>query len=174
MQGLSPTQRSAHPTPSRDLTLGVVQLATLRSPGPREAPPLPNWFQGANRSKYGKPHRRGEPRSRHPPSKGNAYWEAPEGPLGRTSARRVAIPLIDVFLFSALRLQEPAQTRARMHHKHKQARIVMLVALQEPAQTQARMHHKHKHARNINPLCGGSLEGCGCSEREGSLGGSLL
>ena len=59
------------------------------------------------------------------------------------AAAAPAVPLIDVFLFSALRLQEPAQTRARMHHKHKQARIVMLVALQEPAQTQARMHHKH-------------------------------
>jgi hypothetical protein len=53
-----------------------------------------------------------------------------------------------------------------MHHKHKQARIVMLVSLPEPAQTHARMHHKHKHARNINPLLGGSLEGCGCSCRE--------
>ena len=68
--------------------------------------------------------------------------------------------------FSALSLQEPAQTRARMHHKHKQARIVMLASLQEPAQTQARMHHKPKHARNINPLFGGSLEGCGCSRRQ--------
>ena len=28
------------------------------------------------------------------------------------------------------------------------------------------MHHKHKHARNINPLFGGSLEGCGCSRRQ--------
>jgi hypothetical protein len=53
-----------------------------------------------------------------------------------------------------------------MHHKHKQARIVVLVSLQEAAQTQARMHHKYKHARNMNPLCGGSLEGCGCSRRE--------
>ena len=53
-----------------------------------------------------------------------------------------------------------------MHHKHKQARIVMLASLQEPAQTQARMHHKPKHARNINPLFGGSLEGCGCSRRQ--------
>ena len=53
-----------------------------------------------------------------------------------------------------------------MHHKHKQARIVMVVSLQEAAQTQARMHHKHKHARNMNPLCGGSLEGCGYSCRE--------
>ena len=42
----------------------------------------------------------------------------------------------------------------------------MLVSLQEPAQTQARMHHKHKYARNRNPLLGGSLEGCGCSCRE--------
>ena len=58
--------------------------------------------------------------------------------------------------------QQPAQIRARVHHKHKQARIVMLASLQEPAQTQARMHHKYKHARNINPLFGGSLEGCGC------------
>jgi hypothetical protein len=53
-----------------------------------------------------------------------------------------------------------------MHHKHKQARIVMLASLQEPAQTPARMHHKHKHARNINPRFGGSLEGCGCSCRQ--------
>ena len=53
-----------------------------------------------------------------------------------------------------------------MHHKPKQARIVMLASMQEPAQTQARMHHKHKHARNMNPLCGGSLEGCCCSRRE--------
>ena len=82
------------------------------------------------------------------------------------AAAAPAIPLIDVFLLSALRLQEPAQTRARMHHKHKQARIVVLVSLQEAAQTQARMHHKYKHARNMNPLCGGSLEGCGCSRRE--------
>jgi hypothetical protein len=67
---------------------------------------------------------------------------------------------------SSLSLQEPAQTRARVHHKHKQARIVMLASLQEPAQTQARMHHKHKHARNKTPLFGGSLEGCGCSHRQ--------
>ena len=53
-----------------------------------------------------------------------------------------------------------------MHHKHKQARIVMVVSLQEAAQTQARMHHKHNHARNMIPLCGGSLEGCRCSRRE--------
>ena len=38
--------------------------------------------------------------------------------------------------------------------------------MQEPAQTRARMHHKHKHARNINPRFGGSLEGCGCSCRQ--------
>ena len=42
----------------------------------------------------------------------------------------------------------------------------MLVSLQEPAQTQARRQHKLKHARNVNPLLGGSLEGCGCSRRE--------
>ena len=53
-----------------------------------------------------------------------------------------------------------------MHHKDKQAHIVMLASLQEPAQTQARMHHEYKHARNRNPLCGGSLEGCGCSRRQ--------
>ena len=53
-----------------------------------------------------------------------------------------------------------------MHHKDKQARNVMLASLQEPAQTQASMHHEDKHPRNINPLCGGSLEGCGCSRRE--------
>ena len=32
LQGLSPTQRSTQTTPSRDLTLGVMQLATMRSP----------------------------------------------------------------------------------------------------------------------------------------------
>ena len=32
LQGLSPTQRSTQTTPSRDLTLGVMQLATVRSP----------------------------------------------------------------------------------------------------------------------------------------------
>ena len=32
LQGLSSTQRSTQTTPSRDLTLGVMQLATLRSP----------------------------------------------------------------------------------------------------------------------------------------------
>jgi hypothetical protein len=36
------------------------------------------------------------------------------------------------------------------HASQTQARIVMLASLQEPAQTQAHMHHKHKHARNIN------------------------
>jgi hypothetical protein len=53
-----------------------------------------------------------------------------------------------------------------MHHKDKQAHIVRLASLQEPAQTQARRHHEDKHARNRNPLCGGSLEGCGCSHRQ--------
>ena len=32
LQGLSPTQRSTQTTPSRNLTLGVMQLVTLRSP----------------------------------------------------------------------------------------------------------------------------------------------
>ena len=35
------------------------------------------------------------------------------------AAAAPAVPLIDIFLFSALSLQEPAQTWARMHHKHK-------------------------------------------------------
>ena len=34
LQGLSPTQRSTQTTPSRDLTLGVMQLVTLRAPEP--------------------------------------------------------------------------------------------------------------------------------------------
>jgi hypothetical protein len=34
LQGLSPTHRSTQTTPSRDLTLGVMQLATVRSPEP--------------------------------------------------------------------------------------------------------------------------------------------
>jgi hypothetical protein len=34
LQGLSSTQRSTQTTPSRDLTVGVMQLATLRSPEP--------------------------------------------------------------------------------------------------------------------------------------------
>ena len=45
-----------------------------------------------------------------------------------------------------------------MHHKDKQARIVMLASLQEPAQTQARMHHDYKHARNRNPFVAAPLE----------------
>ena len=34
LQGLSSTQRSARATPSRDLTLGAMQLATVMSPEP--------------------------------------------------------------------------------------------------------------------------------------------
>jgi hypothetical protein len=41
LQGLSSTQRSARAAPSRDRTLGAMQLVTLRSPGAREAPPPP-------------------------------------------------------------------------------------------------------------------------------------
>ena len=90
-------------------------------------------------------------------------------------------------------MQDPAQTRARMHHKDKRARIVMLASLQEPAQTQARMQHEDKHARNINtrfwrlperPLLlssaslGGSLFCSGTCPEQGShtvvLDGSLF
>jgi hypothetical protein len=74
LQGLSSTstQRNARATPSRDLTLGVEQLVTLRSPGPREAPPPPKMTPRSPQTKHSTPHRRGELWSRHPLSKGKA------------------------------------------------------------------------------------------------------
>ena len=68
LQGLSPTQRSTQTTPSRDLTLGVMQLVTLRSPQATSTTNAhPDSFtppgKGTRTSNQGNPYRRSSSRS---------------------------------------------------------------------------------------------------------------
>jgi hypothetical protein len=95
------------------------------------------------------------------------------------AAAAPAVPLIDVVLCSALLLQEPAQTWARMHHKHRTGtyRHVGLAARActntstHESQTQARTQHKPPFLRlpgGLRLLSSASLGGslfCPCRQR---------
>ena len=54
----------------------------------------------------------------------------------------------------------------RSLHKHERACSTNTNRHVSSCWSRCQSLHKHKHARNINPLFGGSLEGCGCSRRE--------
>ena len=144
LQGLSPTQRSTQTTPSRDLTLGVMQLVTLRSPGPAgRLHARPKMTPGSHWTMHVTPHRRGEPRGQHPPDKGKL--RAPEGPLRRAPARLAPCCLVASSCTGTS--THAAQTQAGMTQAGTQRHVGLAARAcidtsMHAAETQARTQHK--------------------------------
>ena len=150
LQGLSPTQRSTQTTPSRNLTLGVMQLATVRSPEPVGVKWLP-------------------PQAREPlqtiipagqkPRQGRQWKGGPRGRFCHDGSRRVpccpaapaaavpAISLVPVASSWTSTSTHAAQTQAgttrgsTQRHVGLAARTCTETSM-HAAQTQARTQHK--------------------------------